>query len=114
MVFAKNTSLLCFGMVCSISVCTGLGATEFMMMFPSNILAKLFVSCYRQAIVIWATIHGFSSLIIDGFMDVKEIQEKVYATFFETLFGIGCKQGKNHLNHSTTQQTTTTKKLKLF
>jgi AcrR family transcriptional regulator len=40
---------------------------------------------YRQAIVIWATMHGFSSLIIDGFMDVKEIQEEVYATLFETL-----------------------------
>ena len=40
---------------------------------------------YRQAIVIWATMHGFSSLIIDGFMDVKEIQEEVYTTLFETL-----------------------------
>jgi len=40
---------------------------------------------YRQAIVIWATMHGFSSLIINGFMDVKEIQEEVYATLFETL-----------------------------
>ena len=41
---------------------------------------------YRQAIVIWATMHGFSSLIIDGFMDVLEIYEDVYATLFETLF----------------------------
>ncbi|MCF6173547.1 MAG: TetR/AcrR family transcriptional regulator [Campylobacteraceae bacterium] len=40
---------------------------------------------YKQAIVIWATMHGFSSLIIDGFMDVKEIQEEVYTTLFETL-----------------------------
>ena len=40
---------------------------------------------YRQAIVIWATMHGISSLIIDGFMDVEEIYEKVYNTLFETL-----------------------------
>jgi AcrR family transcriptional regulator len=40
---------------------------------------------YRQAIVIWATMHGFSSLIIDGFMDIQEIQEEVYSTLFETL-----------------------------
>jgi AcrR family transcriptional regulator len=40
---------------------------------------------YRQAIVIWATMHGFSSLIIDGFMDVEEIYDDVYNTLFETL-----------------------------
>jgi AcrR family transcriptional regulator len=40
---------------------------------------------YKQAIVIWATMHGFSSLIIDCFMDVKEIQEEVYTTIFETI-----------------------------
>lgn len=40
---------------------------------------------YHQAIVIWATMHGFSSLIIDGFMDVEEIYENVYTTLFETL-----------------------------
>jgi AcrR family transcriptional regulator len=40
---------------------------------------------YRQAIVIWASMHGFSSLIIDGFMDIEEIYEEVYTTLFETL-----------------------------
>ena len=40
---------------------------------------------YRQAIVIWATMHGFSSLIIDGFMDVEAVYEEVYTTLFETL-----------------------------
>ena len=40
---------------------------------------------YRQAIVIWVTMHGLSSLIIDGFMDVEEIYENVYNTLFETL-----------------------------
>ena len=40
---------------------------------------------YKQAIVIWATMHGISSLIIDGFMDVEEVYEDVYDTLFETL-----------------------------
>ena len=40
---------------------------------------------YRQAIVIWATMHGISSLIIDGFMDVEDMYEEIYDTIFETL-----------------------------
>ena len=40
---------------------------------------------YRQAIVIWAMMHGISSLIIDGFMDVEEVYEATYDTLFETL-----------------------------
>ena len=40
---------------------------------------------YKQAIVIWATMHGFSSLIIDGFMDVEEVYEEIYVNLFETL-----------------------------
>ncbi len=40
---------------------------------------------YRQAIVIWATMHGISSLIIDGFMDVEDVYEEMYDTLFETL-----------------------------
>jgi len=40
---------------------------------------------YKQSIVIWATLHGLSSLIIDGFMDVDEVYDEVYNTLFETL-----------------------------
>ncbi len=40
---------------------------------------------YELAIVIWASMHGISSLIIDGFLDVEEIYEEVYDTLFETL-----------------------------
>ena len=44
---------------------------------------------YKQTIVIWASMHGFSSLIIDGFMDVEEIYEDLYESVFETLlFGM--------------------------
>ena len=40
---------------------------------------------YKQAIIIWASMHGLSSLIIDGFMDVEEIYEELYDVMFETL-----------------------------
>ena len=40
---------------------------------------------YKQAIIIWATMHGISSLIIDGFMDVEDVYEEMYDTMFETL-----------------------------
>lgn len=40
---------------------------------------------YKQSIVIWATMHGVASLIIDGFMDVEEVYEDLYNTLFETL-----------------------------
>ena len=40
---------------------------------------------YKQAIIIWATMHGISSLIIDGFMDVEDVYEEMYDTLFETL-----------------------------
>ena len=40
---------------------------------------------YKQTIAIWASMHGFSSLIIDGFMDVEEVYEDVYTTVFKAL-----------------------------
>ena len=49
----------------------------------SGILKK--EDSFKQAIVIWSSMHGFSSLIIDGFMDVEEIYEEVYENVFKTL-----------------------------
>ncbi|RLA79306.1 MAG: TetR/AcrR family transcriptional regulator [Epsilonproteobacteria bacterium] len=40
---------------------------------------------YKQTIVIWSALHGLSLLMIDGFMDVKEIYEDLYDSMFETL-----------------------------
>ena len=40
---------------------------------------------YHQAIVIWASFHGLASLMIDGFMDVEEIYEKIYDDMFASL-----------------------------
>jgi AcrR family transcriptional regulator len=40
---------------------------------------------YRQTIIIWSSLHGLSMLIIDGFMDVEEIYEELYADMFRSL-----------------------------
>ena len=42
-------------------------------------------SSYKQAITIWSSLHGLSSLIIDGFMNVEEIYEELIDNLFETL-----------------------------
>lgn len=42
-------------------------------------------SSYKQTIIIWSSLHGLSSLIIDGFMDVDELLEEIYEGLFETL-----------------------------
>ena len=40
---------------------------------------------YTQSIIIWSSLHGLSSLIIDGFMDVEEIYEELYSDMFKSL-----------------------------
>ncbi|HIP29419.1 MAG TPA: TetR/AcrR family transcriptional regulator [Sulfurospirillum arcachonense] len=40
---------------------------------------------YKQAIVIWSSLHGLASLIINGFMNVEEIYEEIYNDMFKTL-----------------------------
>ena len=40
---------------------------------------------YKQAIIIWASLHGLSSLIIDDFLDVQEIYEELYNDIFKSL-----------------------------
>ncbi len=40
---------------------------------------------YNQAIVIWSSLHGLSSLVIDGFMDVEQMYEKLYEDMFQSL-----------------------------
>lgn len=49
----------------------------------SKILKK--EDSYKQAIVIWSALHGFASLIIDGFMDVEEIYLDLYDDIFKSL-----------------------------
>jgi AcrR family transcriptional regulator len=40
---------------------------------------------YKQAIIIWSSLHGLSSLIIDDFLDVQEIYEQLYKQLFQSL-----------------------------
>ena len=40
---------------------------------------------YTQAIIIWASIHGLASLIIDGFMDIEPISDELSSKMFESL-----------------------------
>ena len=39
----------------------------------------------KQSIIIWSSLHGLSSLIIDGFMDVEEISEELIDNMFKML-----------------------------
>ena len=40
---------------------------------------------YKQSIIIWASLHGLATLIIDGFMDVEEIYEELYNDMYKSL-----------------------------
>ena len=40
---------------------------------------------YQMAIVIWASLHGLASLIIDGFMDVEKLANELYDNMFKYL-----------------------------
>jgi len=40
---------------------------------------------HQQTIVIWASLHGLASLIIDGFKDVEKISSEVYDAMFKSL-----------------------------
>jgi len=65
--------------------CSGFGALKIAIEEgqKSGILKK--ESAYNQAIVIWSSLHGLSSLTIDGFMDVAELHEKLYEDMFQSL-----------------------------
>jgi len=39
----------------------------------------------RQSVVIWASLHGLSSLMIDGFMDVAELSDELVDDMFKSL-----------------------------
>jgi len=39
----------------------------------------------RQSVVIWASLHGLSSLMIDGFMDVSELSDELIDDMFKSL-----------------------------
>ncbi len=65
--------------------CSGFGALKLAIEegHKSGIIKK--DSSYKQTIVIWSSLHGMASLIIDGFMDVQEIYQELYDDLFKTL-----------------------------
>jgi hypothetical protein len=40
---------------------------------------------YHQAITLWASLHGLSSLLVDGFLDVDKIYEELSDRMIENL-----------------------------
>ncbi len=42
-------------------------------------------SSYVQTIIVWSSLHGLSSLLIDDFEGLKEIQEELYMSMFKSL-----------------------------
>jgi len=40
---------------------------------------------FTQAVVVWSSLHGLASVIIDGFMDVESSYESYYDAMFESL-----------------------------
>jgi len=65
--------------------CSGFGALRVAIEEgqDSGILKKQ--SSYKQSIIVWSSLHGLSSLIIDNFMDVKELSEELYDDAFKML-----------------------------
>jgi len=49
----------------------------------------------KQSIIIWSSLHGLSSLIIDGFIDIDEIHQELIDDMFKSLLaGIIAKKVK--------------------
>ena len=47
----------------------------------------------RQSIIIWASLHGLSTLVIDGFLDVAELSDELIDDMFKSLLA-GCISNK--------------------
>ncbi len=45
-------------------------------------------SSFVRTIMIWSSLHGLSSLIIDGFMDIGTSTDALYETLFEDLLSL--------------------------
>lgn len=65
--------------------CSGFGALKIAVEEGQRdgILKK--ESSFDRSVTIWASLHGLSSLIIDGFMHVEEQYETLYDNLFQTL-----------------------------
>jgi AcrR family transcriptional regulator len=75
--------------------CSGFGALKIAIEEGQSIGLLKKENSYEQSIILWSSLHGLSSLIIDGFMDVGEIKEKLYDRMFDMfLSGIASNKIK--------------------
>lgn len=65
--------------------CSGLGALKLAIEEgqKNGIIQK--GDSYKKAIIIWSSVHGLSSLVIDGFMDVEKLYHELYDYMFKSL-----------------------------
>ncbi len=65
--------------------CSGFGALKKAVEEgqKSGILKK--EDSYQQTIIIWSSLHGLASLLIDGFLDVEEIFDELFDKLFKSL-----------------------------
>jgi AcrR family transcriptional regulator len=65
--------------------CSGFGALKSAIEEgqQAGILKK--EDAHQQSIVIWASLHGLASLMIDGFRDVEKISSQIYDSMFQSL-----------------------------
>lgn len=68
--------------------CSGFGALKIAIEEgqKSGILKK--EDSYQQTIIVWSSLHGLASLLIDGFLDVEEIFEELFERLFIALLDI--------------------------
>ncbi|MDM5271387.1 TetR/AcrR family transcriptional regulator [Sulfurovum sp. zt1-1] len=65
--------------------CSGLGALKTTLEEGQALGMIQEGDSYQMAIVIWASLHGLASLIIDGFMDVEKLADELYDNMFKYL-----------------------------
>ena len=65
--------------------CSGFGALKKAIEEgqQSGLLKK--ADSFTQAVVIWSSLHGLASIVIDGFMDVESHYEAYYDAMFESM-----------------------------
>ncbi|MBU0632772.1 TetR/AcrR family transcriptional regulator [bacterium] len=65
--------------------CSGFGALKAAVEEgqASGILKK--EDSFYRTILLWSSLHGLSSLIIDGFMDIEKISDELYEKMFQDM-----------------------------
>ncbi len=65
--------------------CSGFGALKKAIEEgqQSGLLKK--ADSFTQAVVVWSSLHGLASIVIDGFMDVASHDETYYDAMFESM-----------------------------